>query len=163
MKRALRMFGNRLGNCAYDKTFLKNVKNSRPAVTAQVTLANYPSTTASNAKTIQVPIQNTLNTATTTVAPIAEKASSNVAPRSSFEESMMFDNSMMISEEDLIIDDNFAHLADDAVIMEFDENSVMNNYNNNTNSNNYNNSTSSDSKFHQQNPGTYPILPNKRR
>lgn len=29
MKRALRMFGNRLGNCAYDKSYLKQVKDSR--------------------------------------------------------------------------------------------------------------------------------------
>lgn len=30
MKRALRVFGDRLGNCAYDKEFLKNVKKSNP-------------------------------------------------------------------------------------------------------------------------------------
>lgn len=30
MKRALRMFGSRLGNCAYDKAFLRQVKNGPP-------------------------------------------------------------------------------------------------------------------------------------
>lgn len=31
MKRALRMFGNRLGNCAYDKAFLKQVRAGGPS------------------------------------------------------------------------------------------------------------------------------------
>ncbi|PJF20062.1 Rad52/22 double strand DNA break repair [Paramicrosporidium saccamoebae] len=36
MKRALRMFGNRLGNCAYDKTFLQQVRSkSRPNSTSK--------------------------------------------------------------------------------------------------------------------------------
>ena len=37
MKRALRVYGNRLGNCAYDKAFLRDVKNgpARPAPVAQ--------------------------------------------------------------------------------------------------------------------------------
>lgn len=35
MKRALRMFGNRLGNCAYDKAFLRHVRQgTKPPVQA---------------------------------------------------------------------------------------------------------------------------------
>lgn len=30
MKRTLRIFGNRLGNCAYDKAYLKQVKSGNP-------------------------------------------------------------------------------------------------------------------------------------
>lgn len=46
MKRALRVFGNRLGNCAYDKAFLRKVKAaaSRPTGggASNETLSNRP-------------------------------------------------------------------------------------------------------------------------
>lgn len=43
LKRTLRIFGDRLGNCAYDKEFLRNVKKSAPS-TAASNYANYPNT-----------------------------------------------------------------------------------------------------------------------
>lgn len=42
MKRALRVFGNKLGNCAYDKVFLRDIKtqNGKPPVIVQAPVLN---------------------------------------------------------------------------------------------------------------------------
>lgn len=109
MKRALRIFGNRLGNCAYDKMFLKEVK-SRPAGSTNnlMRAANYP---------IKPP--------TVQKAPAAILQPIPLQPQQQLQQPQMqeiifddsvFDNSMMISEEDLVIDES--------AFMVEDENSV---------------------------------------
>ena len=149
MKRALRMFGNRLGNCAYDKGFLKDIKNGRsPGVglTTPLRPANYPKPSAgpqiietvkySTTETVQPAIHAQSNSAPHTkstypTAPLTKSPLTTAPPliplAVAYDESV-FDNSMMISEEDLISDDNFN-------VMEFEEDTV----------------------------NVYPILPNKRK
>ena len=84
------MFGNRLGNCAYDKTFLRDVKiNGTAKVVNNLRPANYPRPQEIK-ENIMVPVN-----AVPTIQPI------NNTPEMIFDESI-FDNSMMISEEELI-------------------------------------------------------------
>lgn len=116
MKRALRMFGNRLGNCAYDKGFLKDIKNGRnPGVGLKTPLrpANYPKPSVATVKyddttgTAQPEIHAKPHNKTLTTGPPL------VSLAVAYDESV-FDNSMMISEEDLISDENFN-------VMEFED------------------------------------------
>ena len=158
MKRALRMFGNRLGNCAYDKGFLRDVKMA-PDKHQQATVlaANYPKVRADsgavNGKISYNSSSNNDNNKNTndntgngniphfhpnTHTSHPRSHSAVPAVHSTYDESL-FDNSMMISEEDLIIvqsEDNFGHLSE-AAVMELEE------------------------SF--QDPGIYPLLPNKRK
>lgn len=48
MKRALRVFGNRLGNCAYDKAFLKQVRAASSHVPYRPQGTHQPTSTTSN-------------------------------------------------------------------------------------------------------------------
>lgn len=127
MKRALRIFGNRLGNCAYDKIFLKEVK-TRPAGSTNniVRAANYPSKAEPDA--VQVQAQNVQR------APISvpvqaqqqqQQQKYHQTPQSNIHQPLhppqapaappqvqeiifddsIFENSMMISEDDFIFDD----------------------------------------------------------
>lgn len=156
MKRALRMFGNRLGNCAYDKVFLKDIKNVRNPSgnsTTPFRPANYPKPRVIDdinlTETVQVaqpsiakshhitvphvklscttadPLNKSPLTTSPSIIPVT------VAAAVTYDESV-FDNSMMISEEDLISDENFN-------VMEFEDDQNSNNIN------------------------VYPILPNKRK
>lgn len=113
MKRALRMFGNRLGNCAYDKTFLRDIKNGKPqSASSSFTPANYskpqnvvsitPSSIVTN-PSVQAKSPVTTVTTLPAVAVVYDES--------------VFDNSMMISEEDLISDENFN-------VMEFEDANV---------------------------------------
>lgn len=147
MKRALRMFGNRLGNCAYDKGFLKDIKNGRsPGVglTNPLRPANYPKPSAgpqitetmkySTTETVQAQFTTASHTKSTyPTAPLTKSPLTTAPPviplAVAYDESV-FDNSMMISEEDLISDDNFN-------VTEFEDDNV--------------------------NVNVYPILPNKRK
>jgi recombination DNA repair RAD52 pathway protein len=96
MKRALRLFGNRLGNCAYDKVFLKEVKG-RPAGSTNnlVRPANYP-------EVKKLPIQPAHHP----THPVSNPQNQEII----FDDSV-FDNSMMISEEDFFVDE--AHIMVD--------------------------------------------------
>jgi recombination DNA repair RAD52 pathway protein len=159
MKRALRMFGNRLGNCAYDKVFLKEIKNVRnPSCLGAVTPfrpANYPKQPSVEAVAVKLETEQTVvnaqiitttNIATSTkpgcpTAPLTKSPLTTSPPlipvtvaaaAVAYDESL-FDNSMMISEEDLISDDNFN-------AMEFEDDVDVN-----------------------VNVNVYPILPNKRK
>lgn len=116
MKRALRIFGNRLGNCAYDKIFLKEVK-TRPAGSTNnlMRAANYPA-----AKPTTVPAPISVSHVTINSKPIApsplQPPSTHLQPQQEeiiFDDGA-FDNSMMISEEDLVIDES-AFLANENV------------------------------------------------
>lgn len=159
MKRALRMFGNRLGNCAYDKVFLKDIKNVRNPSgnsTTPFRPANYPKPRAVDDVNLTETVQGAQPSITSaphitvphvklpcpTVAPLKKSPLTplttshpiipvTVAAAVAYDESV-FDNSMMISEEDLISDENFN-------VMEFDDDNNNNNIN------------------------VYPILPNKRK
>lgn len=96
-KRALRMFGNRLGNCAYDKTFLRDVKiNGAAKVASNLRPANYP-----RPQEIKENIMIPVNTAVPIPGPINSIQPINNTTEMIFDESI-FDNSMMISEEELI-------------------------------------------------------------
>ena len=96
-KRALRMFGNRLGNCAYDKTFLRDVKiNGTAKVASNLRPANYP-----RPQEIKENIMIPVNTAVPIPGPINSIQPINNTTEMIFDESI-FDNSMMISEEELI-------------------------------------------------------------
>lgn len=121
----MRMFGNRLGNCAYDKNFLKDIKNVRPnsantPITPPFRPANYPripknTNHQANSFNSLPPPQlqsNQSHIHTTTAAiphPIVKSPLNIEANTIAFDDDSMFENSMMISEEDLIIgsDDNF--------------------------------------------------------
>lgn len=141
MKRALRMFGNRLGNCAYDKVFLKDIKNRPSSGPATFISANYPKIS----KQDPCRTNNLTNTVIPAIAAAVEPspipntvsvpAPPNIVTPIPYDESM-FDNSMMISEEDLVtnIQEDLAQLTEASVI-EFDE------------------------SFGK----TYPLLPNKRK
>lgn len=92
MKRALRMFGNRLGNCAYDKIFLKEVK-TRPAGSTNnlMRAANYPAEVKSNpAPPMMHHVQQ-------------HQVQTIVQQEIVFDDSV-FDTSMIISEEDLAME-----------------------------------------------------------
>lgn len=150
MKRALRMFGNRLGNCAYDKIFLKDVKNIRPNTSnSSFRPANYPKTSVPNQNVpiyqpqqqppqqppqqqpFTVPLHSTSNPqASNSVLQVQNNQKpAAVAPVA---DENMFENSMMISEEDLIAsDENYG------VFLQLEES--------------------------YQREGIYPILPNKRK
>lgn len=82
MKRALRIFGNRLGNCAYDKAFLRDIKKAPAPCPAPV----------------PVPVPAALPPPFP-VVPVAPPQGHHV-PQPPFDE---FENSMMISEEDFFI------------------------------------------------------------
>lgn len=113
MKRALRMFGNRLGNCAYDKVFLRDVKTARPNTTTPLRPANYPkpsNTSLNNTATV-----STINPPIPANTTVPSKSPTIPAAPAVYDESL-FDNSMMISEEDLISEENF-------VSMEFEDSS----------------------------------------
>lgn len=107
MKRALRMFGNRLGNCAYDKVFLRDIKTARPNITTSIRPANYPKPRNANLNDTTAASTNPPVTTNTTVP-----AKSSIIPPAFpavYDESV-FDNSMMIGEEDLISDENFVSM-----------------------------------------------------
>lgn len=143
MKRALRMFGNRLGNCAYDKVFLKEVKTMpvRPhGNNVPFRPANYPKLQRQQEENI--PNENKIgNTANITAAVSGIKNSIPQVIQQAVESPCydeMFDNSMMISEEDLII-----HGEDSFGVMGLEE-----------------------ASFHATTTATtnvYPLLPNKRK
>ena len=196
MKRALRMFGNRLGNCTYDKVFLREVKNARPGTGVGVQPfipANYPKPQPQNCnqgynkisrihqsnqgsgeqqlqncehiqnceqiqncgqiqncEQIQINQQLQINQhqhhvpiQKHSLPPLQLKSppTTITAVAAAFDESM-FDNSMMISEEDLLSDENFSNLTDAAIIMEEEEFNTNGDGNGN---------------------GVYPLLPNKRK
>ena len=114
------MFGNRLGNCAYDKVFLKDIKNVRPGA---VVPANPPFRPANYPKPQTIVTNSTGNNvpSTNTIVPSVPKSSLanppiTVGPANTYDESV-FDNSMMISEEDLISDENFG-------VMELEDSNV---------------------------------------
>ena len=152
MKRALRFFGNRLGNCAYDKIFLKDVKNVRPnASSIPFRPANYPKSippdselkqtstiTPSTSTTIQQNQHNqpyqvsNLQSAPASNVPQIQLNQKPVPVASPVIDENMFDNSMMISEEDLIASDE-----------------------------NYGVFVELEASFQRE--GIYPILPNKRK
>lgn len=107
MKRALRLFGNRLGNCAYDKLFLKEVKG-RPAGSTNnlVRAANYP-----ELKKVSVEhVSSTVNAASTVHTSVHPNHPHPHHPLPAqhqeiiFDDSV-FDNSMMISEEDFVLEE----------------------------------------------------------
>ena len=126
MKRALRIFGNRLGNCAYDKMFLKEVK-SRPAGSTNNVMraANYPGEPKKvNIPTAPLPAINQMQMPVPTPSMPIQSLPNPVPLHPSahhqeiiFDDSV-FDNSMMISEEDFVLeeavfmaDENAANLA----------------------------------------------------
>lgn len=108
------MFGNRLGNCAYDKAFLRDVKNQAVGTRSgnTVGLANYPKPQVQTHVNVNIPVNevNYPRPAPAVHQPIQAIAAPPVdSPMTLFDESI-FDNSMMISEEDLICtDENFAN------------------------------------------------------
>ncbi len=118
MKRALRMFGNRLGNCAYDKMFLKEVKGKPAGSTNNlVRAANYPPK-RSEAEAMNTRMSRVgLNPNPSIPQPVQlQPQSSHVHVAQHHQEIMfddsVFDNSMMISEEDFVLDEA-AFMADE--------------------------------------------------
>lgn len=97
------MFGNRLGNCTYDKIFLRDIKTqtSRPS-NSNTRPANYPNQTMNKITdpvhphnhSLQVQVQN------------SPKNSKLVASTAIEYDESVFDNSLMISEEELICNEN---------------------------------------------------------
>ena len=103
------MFGNRLGNCAYDKSFLRDVKTqtngTRLLINTNLRPANYPKPTVEIAKenlvvpsAVQVAISHNQNH---NHNHNHNNNHNHNVYKVEFDESI-FDNSMMISEEDLI-------------------------------------------------------------
>lgn len=117
MKRALRIFGNRLGNCAYDKIFLKEVK-TRPAGSTNniVRAANYPAKAEPDAVQVQAqsvqraPVQVQVPVPPQVPVPVQKVQPQQYQPPQPQVQEIIFDdsifeNSMMISEDDFIFDD----------------------------------------------------------
>ena len=111
------MFGNRLGNCAYDKIFLKNIKNSKsPSHLEGISPfrpANYPKVSSVQANVSESTVASNTTSITGITSDIKPPSACPVLAKSplnlsavAYDESV-FDNSMMISEEDLISDENF--------------------------------------------------------